>query len=197
MMIFIYALVIAAAVLLDFLTKQAVMRNMEIGESIPLVKGVFNLTYIRNPGAAFGSMAGSRWIFMLLSVVAILVFMIFLFVNSKKLSKTIGFPIAVIIGGGIGNMIDRTFYGSEIGNGEVVDFIDFCAFPNLWMWIFNVADALVCVGVGLLLIFYIRLEIIEAKKPKIEYTEVIADDLSETDSSLLEEETENKDQNEV
>jgi hypothetical protein len=53
------------------------------------------------------------------------------------------------IGGGIGNMIDRIAYGT------VVDFIDFCAFPELWMWIFNGADSFVCVGAALLVIYYI------------------------------------------
>ena len=56
---------------------------------------------------------------------------------------------SMVLGGGIGNMIDRIFYG------EVVDFLDFCAFPELWSWIFNLADSYVCVGVGLLMIYYI------------------------------------------
>ena len=74
----------------------------------------------------------------------------------------------MIVGGGIGNMIDRIFNGDVIGNGVVVDFIDFCAFPNLWMWIFNGADSFVCVGVGLFVIYYIRSEIKAAKAKKEE-----------------------------
>ena len=66
----------------------------------------------------------------------------------------------LIIGGGIGNMIDRIFYG------VVIDFIDFCAFPDLWKWIFNGADSFVCVGVALLIIYYIRAEIRSAGEKK-------------------------------
>ena len=66
----------------------------------------------------------------------------------------------MILGGGIGNMIDRIFYG------EVVDFLDFCAFPELWSWIFNLADSFVCVGVGLLMLYYILAEIKHAREEK-------------------------------
>ena len=71
----------------------------------------------------------------------------------------------MIIGGGIGNMIDRLFYGDSFGDGTVVDFLDFCAFPNLWSWIFNVADAFVCVGAAILFV-YLLIEIIKEEKDK-------------------------------
>ena len=72
----------------------------------------------------------------------------------------------MIVGGGIGNMIDRIFNGETLFNGVVIDFIDFCAFPEIWMWIFNMADSFVCVGGALFLIFYIREEVINYKKSK-------------------------------
>ena len=53
------------------------------------------------------------------------------------------------------NMIDRLFYGESFANGAVVDFIDFCAFPNVWKYIFNVADACVCVGAGIIMLYLI------------------------------------------
>ena len=62
-------------------------------------------------------------------------------------------------------MIDRIFNGDVIGEGVVVDFIDFCAFPNLWMWIFNVADAFVVVGAGILFV-YLLIDIINEEKEK-------------------------------
>ncbi|MBQ3160446.1 MAG: signal peptidase II [Clostridia bacterium] len=71
----------------------------------------------------------------------------------------------MVLGGGIGNMIDRIFYG------EVVDFLDFCAFPELWSWIFNLADSFVCVGVGLLIIYYVLSEIKHYKAEKEKKTE--------------------------
>ena len=68
--------------------------------------------------------------------------------------------LILICGGGIGNMIDR------IRLGYVIDFLDFCAFPNLWMWVFNVADACVCVGAGILMVWLVISMIQDSKKEK-------------------------------
>ncbi|MBQ3792595.1 MAG: signal peptidase II, partial [Clostridia bacterium] len=68
--------------------------------------------------------------------------------------------ISLILGGGIGNMIDRIF------RGYVVDFLDFCAFPKIWNYVFNVADACVCVGVALLVLALILGEVRNAKEKK-------------------------------
>jgi signal peptidase II len=112
---------------------------MNLGESIPLIKGVLNLTYITNDGAAFGSFSEHRWVFMIISSVAIVAMCIYLFKFCKERMLTrIG--IALVIGGGIGNMIDRIFLG------YVVDMID-CRFIDFY--IFNVADSCVCVGAGI------------------------------------------------
>jgi signal peptidase II len=71
----------------------------------------------------------------------------------------------MIIGGGLGNMIDRLFYGDKFGDGTVIDFLDFCAFPKLWSWIFNVADAFVVVG-AIILFTYLLIDIIKDEKNK-------------------------------
>jgi signal peptidase II len=63
--------------------------------------------------------------------------------------------IAFLIGGGIGNMIDRVLLGF------VIDFIDFCAFPKIWMWVFNVADAFVTVGTIALMLYLVREIVLE------------------------------------
>ena len=60
-------------------------------------------------------------------------------------------------------MIDRLFYGESFGNGSVVDFVDFCAFPEVWKYIFNVADACVCIGAGLIML-YLVLDIARTSK---------------------------------
>jgi len=156
--------VIIATVLIDFITKVLVMKNMELEESIPLIKNVLHLTYITNDGAAFGSFSEHRWVFMSISTVMILFMAVLLFLWTDK-DPLFYTAVSMIVGGGVGNMIDRIAYGT------VVDFIDFCAFPNLWMWIFNGADAFVCVGVGLFVLYYIRSEIKEAKKKKEEAEE--------------------------
>lgn len=153
--------VIAASVLVDYITKVLVMRNMKLGESIPLIKNVLHITYITNDGAAFGSFDDARWLFMTVSTVMI-VFLCAMLLFYDEPSPLFYTSLSLIIGGGIGNMIDRIFYG------VVVDFIDFCAFPKLWKWIFNGADSFVCIGVVLLIVYYIRMEIKEAGRKKSE-----------------------------
>lgn len=163
-MLLISFLIIFGVVALDQLTKWIVMLNMELGESIPFIKNVFNFTYIRNPGASFGSFSNNRWVFIVVSTVMI-AGIIFYLVKYRPQQKLIYIPAAMIAGGGIGNMIDRLFYGEGFGNGTVVDFLDFCAFPDLWYWIFNVADAFVCVGAAILFV-YLFIDIIKEEKAK-------------------------------
>ena len=163
-MLLISFLIIFGVVALDQLTKWIVMLNMELGESIPFIKNVFNFTYIRNPGASFGSFSNNRWVFMVVSTVMI-AGIIFYLVKYRPQQKLIYIPAAMIAGGGVGNMIDRLFYGEGFGNGTVVDFLDFCAFPDLWYWIFNVADAFVCVGAAILFV-YLFIDIIKEEKAK-------------------------------
>ena len=136
------------SVVADQVTKYLVVANMELHESIDVIPGVFRFTYIHNDGAAFGSLDNARWIFMILSTVAIVAILGYLFWK-KPQNKLLLSALILVTGGGIGNMIDR------IRLGYVIDFIDFCAFPKLWMWIFNVADICVCVGAGLLALWMI------------------------------------------
>jgi signal peptidase II len=157
-----YFLVIAGVIVLDQASKWLVLLNMELHESIEVIPGVFRFTYIRNQGSAFGMFSDSRWVFLVLSVVGIAA-VIFYLVKFRPTQKLMWIPLAMIAGGGIGNMIDRLFYGESFGNGTVVDFLDFCPFPNLWMWIFNVADAFVCVGAGILFV-YLLIDIIREYK---------------------------------
>jgi signal peptidase II len=153
--------VIIATIAVDFFSKLIVMNNMQLYESIPLIKDVLHLTYITNDGAAFGSFSEHRWVFMTMSTVMILFMAALLFLWTDR-DPLFTVAISMVLGGGIGNMIDRIAYGT------VIDFIDFCAFPNLWMWIFNGADAFVCIGVGLFVLYYIRAEIRASKLKKAE-----------------------------
>ena len=151
-------LLVIASVVLDQVTKYLVVANMTLGQSIDVIPGIFRFTYIHNYGAAFGSMANARWIFMIFSTVAIIAIFVYLFWKKPE-SKLLRSALILIAGGGIGNMIDRVYLG------YVIDFIDFCAFPKLWMWIFNVADACVCVGAGILVLWMI-LDIVKDEKAK-------------------------------
>ena len=146
-------------IITDLVTKIIVMNTMSLGQSIPLIKGVLHITYITNKGAAFGSFSDARWLFMTLSTLLI-VFLCALLIAWEDRHPLFYVSVSMVLGGGIGNMIDRIFYG------EVVDFIDFCAFPRLWQWIFNGADSFVCVGVGLLIVYYVRAEIRNAREKK-------------------------------
>ena len=155
----IVSLLILATVFIDQISKYLVVIYMDLYQSIDIIPGVFRFTYIQNRGAAFGSMADNRWIFMLLSSVAIIAILVYLFWK-KPQSKLILSAIILLVGGGIGNMIDR------IRLGYVIDFLDFCAFPKIWMWVFNIADAFVCVGAGLLALWFILDMIRESKEEK-------------------------------
>ena len=168
MMVYIYAAIIVFSVIIDQITKYAVVANMAEGQSIPLIENVLHLTYITNDGAAMGMMDDYRWVFMTVSTVALIGISVWLFVCHKKISKLSGIAFSMVVGGGIGNMIDRIFNGEVFGDGVVIDFIDFCAFPNLWKWIFNGADAFVCVGVGIAVLDIILEEIKRYKAEKAE-----------------------------
>ena len=148
----------AAAIFLDQITKLLVVQNISEGASVEGIRGVFRLTYIENKGAAFGMLSEHRWVFMVLSTVAIVAILIYLW-KEKPRSILVRLSLGMILGGGIGNMIDRIF------RGFVVDFIDLQFIP-FWSYIFNVADIFVCVGCGLLILHLILSEIREHKQKK-------------------------------
>ena len=183
-------LLIIATVVLDQVSKMLVVANMELYQSIDVIPGIFRFTYIHNYGAAFGSMAGSRWIFMILSTVAIIAILVYIFWK-KPQDKLLLVSLGLIAGGGIGNMIDRVYLG------YVVDFLDFCAFPKLWMWIFNVADACVCIGAGMLALWMILDTIKEEKEKKLAENNSAAEKVAENaESDEDAETTENSDDGE-
>ncbi len=164
----IWFLILALGVpVLDQITKLVVDANMSVGQTIPLIKDVFHITYILNEGAAMGMLANNRWVFLILSTVAIIGIFTYIIYCRKKVAPLEAIAFGLIAGGGIGNMIDRTFYGDTLFNGAVIDFFDFRLF-SFWKWIFNVADIAVCVGVGLYALFVILEEIKDYKKRKAE-----------------------------
>jgi len=131
-------------VFLDQCTKIVVQEYMKLHDSIPILGDFLKLTFIKNPGAAFGIMIGNRWFFLAMSILACGV-MIYYFTR-LPLRETWGrFALTLIFGGAIGNLIDRILYG------EVTDFIDVGL--NTYRWpIFNIADMAVSIGVILLFI---------------------------------------------
>ena len=166
---FIYLSVIAMGIIIDQLTKFLVTYFMDLRQSVPLIKGFLHITYIANDGAAFGSMDGEigRIVFMTVSTVMIVAMALYLFLGHAE-SRLYGISVAMIISGGIGNMIDRLGFGfyvnPETGIGEVIDFIDF---RGIWAYIFNGADSFVCIGAGLLILALV-LDIIKEHKAEKE-----------------------------
>ncbi len=149
---------------LDQLSKYFCVNNIALGDSVTVIPGVLDFTYIRNDGAAFGSFSDARWIFMIASVVMIVLIVLYVISNRKTISFPAVITFSLIVGGGIGNMIDRIAYG------YVIDFIDVKFLP-FWKWIFNVADSFVCVGAVLLALMFIIGEYkSKAKKGKEDVT---------------------------
>ncbi len=145
------SLVVAAIVSLDQITKAYIASSMYLHESIPVIPGYFNLTYIRNPGAAFGIMgttsSGFRLIFFFLTSLFAMGLLITIFLRLDSRDWWGQMTIASIFGGAIGNFIDRLQYG------EVIDFLDF--YINGYHWpAFNVADSAISVGVCSLLVLF-------------------------------------------
>ena len=156
---FVLLLLILLIVASDQLTKWLAVVYLQGGDVSEVIPGVLRFVYVENDGAAFGMLDSHRWIFMILSSVAIVGLLIFLWRRPPQ-SLLCRIGIAFLIGGGIGNMIDRCMLG------YVIDFIDFCAFPEIWMWVFNVADAFVTVGTGMLMFYLVRELIRDMKAEK-------------------------------
>lgn len=163
-----WILIIIGVVALDQVSKMLVVRFLDRDTPFVIIEGVFRFKYSENRGAAFGSFDEHRWVFMIASIIGITALCVYLFYFRPK-SKLACTAISMVIGGGIGNMIDRTFRTGEIFEGEkvVVDFLDFYAFPDIWNAIFNVADSFVCVGAGLLILWCIMSIFEEAKAEKL------------------------------
>jgi signal peptidase II len=131
------------------------------GHSIPFIDDIFRITYIENPGIAFGiNIPGFKVVFAVFSIVASIAILIYLKVNLARLKIGERIALALILGGAIGNLIDRVFYGvffheQPLFYGRVVDFIDF-GFHKNWFPVFNVADSSVTIGVTLLVILLMR-----------------------------------------
>ncbi len=163
-------------VFLDQLTKQLVrgiqipalgisIEGLPYGVSKPILGDFFRLTYIENPGMAFGIDVGGKLFFSIFSVLASVAILGYLY-HVRRESLGFRVALAMVLGGAVGNLIDRAFYGIIFDNaplfyGKVVDFFDVDFFNvdilgyQLSRWpVFNIADASVTIGVLLLLVFH-------------------------------------------
>ncbi len=144
----IFILGAAVVVVLDQVTKAAILKQFVLHESRPVIDGFFNLVYVMNPGAAFGFLAGAsetfRYLFFIGITVLVMGLIIYYIVksDSKNIINIISF--AMIFGGAVGNLIDRIRFGS------VVDFLDVYIGTAHWP-AFNVADSSITIGAVLMI----------------------------------------------
>ncbi len=133
--------------ILDQASKWLVISNMRLYESIQLLPG-FNLTYVHNTGAAFSFLSDAggwqRWLFALIALAISAVLTVWL-LRLKSHETLLAISISLILGGAIGNLVDRIAYG------YVIDFLD--VYYQQWHWpAFNIADSAICIGVALMLL---------------------------------------------
>ncbi|MBS3105970.1 signal peptidase II [Candidatus Woesearchaeota archaeon] len=127
-------------VFIDQLTKFLIKQNFQLNESIPIINNIFHLTYITNTGSAFGLFKRLNIVLMVFSIIVIVV-VCFSLKKIKDDEELLQLSVGLLLGGTIGNLIDRLDYGA------VIDFIDFRIWP-----VFNIADSAVTISVVLLII---------------------------------------------
>lgn len=125
------------SVITDQISKMLAVEFLQGQGRISIIPHIFDFFYVTNRGAAFGMLSEHRWIFIVISSVAIVAILAYSVFYAEKMSLWYAVGLSLIAGGGIGNMIDRVFLG------YVVDFIEF-AFVNFAT--FNIADSCVCIG---------------------------------------------------
>lgn len=131
-------------IFIDQLSKGLINVYMNLNDSITLINNFFNLTYVHNYGAAFSMFEGARILFIIITIVALNIIYLF-FIKDKELKKYEIIIYSMLLGGIIGNLIDRVMYG------YVIDFLDFIIFDYDFA-IFNIADSFIVISVILLIL---------------------------------------------
>ncbi len=142
-----YYIIFSTALLiifLDQLAKFLIKRSFQTNKPVPIIKNILDFTYVTNTGSAFGLFKGFNLFFILFSIIVIITIVYFIR-TIKKNETALQFPIGLLLGGTIGNLIDRIAYG------YVIDFIDFRIWP-----VFNIADSAVTISVVLLIVLLWR-----------------------------------------
>ena len=150
-----YILLVAATLAFDRWTKALIQKRFGLNESIPVIDGFFNITYVRNTGVAFGifdplSLPAKSVLLSVFTAFAAVVVIVYS-VRSSVRNRLLQIALALILGGALGNLYDRIAYG------YVVDFLEFYARSYHWPS-FNVADSAISIGVALLALEILRNE---------------------------------------
>jgi len=140
---------------IDRFLKVLIQTNFIPGETLIVIPKVFHLTFVLNPGAAFGLMAGQTWIFVVTALLVLggVIYGQFRIPRREILTRL---AIGMIGGGALGNLYDRLVIG------RVVDYLDF----QIWSYVFNFADSMIVVAVGLLMILIYREDKAQGKPGK-------------------------------
>ncbi len=146
------AVIAVLAIIADQITKYIVVENIEFKGTAPFIPGFMSFYHTRNTGAAFSMFSDQRWVFMVFSFIS-MGLIIFLLIKEYKRHKLLNIALSMVLGGGIGNMIDRIRFGYVVDFFHT-DFMDFA--------VFNVADCFITVGAVLLGVYVIFFE------PKVE-----------------------------
>jgi signal peptidase II len=144
--IWVYYVIAVVVFLMDYASKKIISRTVELDtERIPVLGDFFIITHIRNRGAAFGMLQEQRLFFLIITTIVVVGILWYLHRSFRSGSLLLLLALAIILGGAVGNFLDRALYG------EVVDFLQF-NFGSYTFPIFNLADSAICIGVGLVIL---------------------------------------------
>lgn len=141
----IYYIIALVAFLVDQGTKYLIASRMDFAEQISVIGNFFLITSHRNRGAAFGILEDQRWFFIVITIIVVIGIIWYLNKVMKTNNKLLPLALSLVLGGAIGNFIDRVI------SGEVVDFLQF-NFGSYEFPIFNVADSCIVIGVALIIL---------------------------------------------
>ncbi|MCM3632219.1 MULTISPECIES: signal peptidase II [Paenibacillus] len=140
-----FFIIAIVAFVIDYITKKWIATNMKIGDEFSVIGDFFLITSHRNRGAAFGILQEQRTFFIIITVAIVVGILWYAHIMRDKGSKTLLVGLSLVLGGALGNFIDRVRFG------EVVDFFKF-NFGSYTFPIFNIADSAIVIGVGLILL---------------------------------------------
>ena len=184
------SLFIVLGILIDQIVKVIIRVNMQEGDSFDIIKGFFRISHIENTGAAWGGFSGFTIVLIIVSI-AILGFFIYMYKDIDFKKKTVfSISLVLVIGGTIGNLIDRLFFRS------VTDFLDFIIFGYDFP-VFNIADILLVVGFAIFIIDMVFLNDKEKKEIIEEKEEYTNEEEKIVEESISEEELDNNTKDEL
>lgn len=143
-----YYILVGLLILLDQLTKYLTVANIPLGGTVPFIEGIVSFTYLRNTGAAFSILEGKMWLFYLVTLIAVIV-LVYLLQSEGKKHPLAAVSLSFMLAGALGNFIDRMMHQYVVDMIQV-EFMHFA--------IFNVADALLTVGVVLFIVYILFYE---------------------------------------